>query len=213
MRTVRSIAFLVVVGSVLVGCAATRSELDVSVPKPAVTPTKAAVKITNVTDSRRFEINPRSPSTPSVRDNEIDNKQLIARAVGRKRGGFGNAWGDVVLPEGQTVSGLVEEALVAALAEKGYAVLARDAPGYDGAIPLSADVLKFWSWVTPGWAISITHESQIRLTGPWPLRLDNREISGYAYYKSYVAIVESDWGDLLNNGLADLQQNLAKELK
>ena len=202
------VGFLIVIaGSLLSGCAASRSELDVTVEKPTVTPTKAAVKITEVVDKRQFEIDPGQPSTPSVRGNEIDNKALTARAVGRKRGGWGNAWGDVVLPEGQTVSGLVADVLAAALAEKGYAVVPNGAPGYNTALPLSADVLKFWSWVNFGLDISITHESLVRLTGPWPVPEDKRDVKGQAFYNSYVAIVESDWADLLKAGTKDLQEN------
>ena len=213
MNAVKIIFLMIVAGSVLAGCAASRSELDVPVAKPSVTPTKAAVKITEVADKRRFEIDPRSPSTPSVRDNEIHNKDLTARAVGRKRGGWGNAWGDVVLPEGKTVSGLVADVLAAALAEKGYAVIPAGAPGYDAALPLSAEILKFWSWVNFGLDIRITHESLIKLTGPWPVPEDMREVRGHAFYNSYVAIVESDWGDLLTSGTKDLRQNVEAVLQ
>ncbi len=213
MVTGKSLFLIVIAGGLLAGCAASRSELDVPVAKPSVTPTKAAVKITEVVDKRQFEIDPRSPSTPSVRGNEINNKDLTARAVGRKRGGWGNAWGDVVLPEGQTVSGLVAEVLAAALAEKGYAVVTKGAPGYDTALPLSADILKFWSWVNFGLDIKITHESLVKLTGPWPVPDDKREVQGHAFYNSYVAIVESDWADLLKSGTQDLQKNVEAVLK
>ncbi len=214
MNAVKSLFMMVIAGGLLAGCAATRSELDISVPKPTVSPTKAAVKIVEVVDKRQFEIDPRSPTTPSVRGNEIDNKALTARAVGRKRGGFGNAWGDVVLPEGKTVSGLVAEVLAAALAEKGYAVISKGAPGYDTALPLSAEVIKFWSWFNPGFfTITITHGSLIRLTGPWPVSESSRDVPGHAVYESHTAIVESDWEDLLKSGTQDLKRNVEAVLK
>jgi hypothetical protein len=213
MNAVKTVFLAMIAGGVLAGCAASRSEVDVAIAKPSTTPTKAAVKITEVVDKRQFEISPRSPSTPSVRDNEIQNKELTARAVGRKRGGFGNAWGDVVLPEGQTVSGLVEQVLAAALAAKGYAVVPKGGVGYETARPLSAEIEKFWSWVNLGMDIRITHESLIRLTGPWPVPESGREVRGHAFYNSYVAIVESDWGDLLKAGTSDLQRNAAAVLQ
>lgn len=213
MMPIRMICFAALGAIFLSGCAASRSEVEVAVPKPEATPTKAAVKITEVADKRRFEVNPRSPLTPSVRDNEIGNKQLIERAVGRKRGGFGNAWGDVVLPEGQTVSGLVTQVLEAALIEKGYAVIPNGAAGYDTALPLSAEIIKFWSWVSPGFAsISISQESLVRLNGPWPVKDNATEVHGSAHYEG-LAIVESDWADLLTNGTKNLQQNLVKALE
>lgn len=213
MKPIKMIFAAVLAAIFLSGCAVTRSEVDIAVPKPAVTPTKASVKITEVVDKRHFEIDPRSPLTPSVRDNEIDNKQLLARAVGRKRGGFGAALGDVVLPEGQTVSGLIANVLEAALVEKGYAVIPKGGSGYDTALPLSAEIIKFWTWVSPGMAIGISHESLIRLTGPWPVTGASREITGHAHYESYVAIVESDWGDLLVKGTRNLKENLVAILE
>jgi len=213
MMPVRMMCVAFLAAIFLSGCAASRSEVEVSVPKPTVTPTKAAVKITEVTDKRRFEVDPRSPLTPSIRGNEIDNKQLTARAVGRKRGGFGNAWGDVVLPEGQTVSGLVAQVLEAALIEKGYAVIPNGASGYDTALPLSAEVIKFWSWVSPGFAtISVSQESLVRLVGPWPVKDNVTEVHGSAHYEG-LAIVESDWANVLTNGAKYLQENLADSLK
>jgi hypothetical protein len=213
MNVARNVVLTVVLGVVLAGCAASRSELVVPVQKSAVTPTKGAVKIVEVVDRRIFEIDPGNPSTPSVRDNEIHNKALTAKAVGRKRGGWGNAWGDVVLPEGQTVSGLVETILEAALTEKGYAVVSKGAAGYDSALPLSADVLKFWSWVNFGMDIKITHRSEIALKGPWPVSEGNRLIHGDAFYNSYIAITEEDWVELLKNGAASLKGNVAKALQ
>lgn len=213
MCAMRSIVVTVLLGLLAAGCAASRSELAVSVPKPSAAPTKAAVKIVNVADKRAFQVDPRQPSIPSVRGNEIGNTALTSRAVGRKRGGYGNAWGDVVLPEGQTVSGLVEQVLSAALADKGYAVVEQGAAGYDTALPLSADIIKFWSWVNFGLDIKITHESLIRLKGPWPVAENDREARGRAFYNSFVAIVESDWIDLLNNGTGDLRKNVAQVLK
>ena len=199
--------------AVLSGCAASRSELDVPVPVSSVAPTKGAVKIVEVLDKRVFEIDPRSPSTPSVRGNEIQNKALTDRAVGRKRGGWGNAWGDVVLPEGETVSNLVEKTLSAALAEKGYAVVPKGSAGYETALPLSADIVKFWSWTNFGIDIKITHRSEIVLKGPWPVPEGSREIHGDAFYNSYIAITEEDWADLLKNGVISLKTNVAKVLQ
>lgn len=214
MKSMRLFFLIVVSGGLLAGCAATRSELDVPVEKPTVTPTKAVVNIAEVTDKRHFEVDPRSPTTPSVRGGEIDNKALTARAVGRKRGGFGNAWGDVVLPEGKTAAGLIAEVLAAALAEKGYAVVVRGSPEYDKALPLSAEVLKFWSWFSPGFAtISVTNESLVRLVGPWPVAENDREVAGHAKIDSHMVITDSDWAELLKQGTQDLKKNVEAVLQ
>jgi hypothetical protein len=71
-----------------------------------------------VTDRRVFEVNPRQANIPSLmNDAEIKNPAITARAVARKRGGFGKTLGDVgdvLLPEGRTVTNVVAVAPVGA---------------------------------------------------------------------------------------------------
>lgn len=72
-----------------------------------------------VTDRRVFEADPDDPSTPSLKGGEIHNTATTSRAIARKRGGFGKAWGDILLPEGRTVAHLMEEALTRAFQDAG----------------------------------------------------------------------------------------------
>lgn len=62
-------------------------------------------------DNRTFTIKPPSADMASLDPDEDPGDASKARAIGRKRNGYGKALGDVVLPEGKTVSGLVESAL------------------------------------------------------------------------------------------------------
>jgi hypothetical protein len=83
------------------------------------------------------------------------SEEVKARAIARKRGGFGQAMGDVLLEKGQTVTGLVKERLAAAFVQAGYRVID---DGTAGAVPLVVDVRvkQFWAWFQPGfWAITL----------------------------------------------------------
>jgi hypothetical protein len=212
MGVVKLTFLMIVAGSLLAGCAIPNAEIEVPVEKPSVRPTKAAVTIVVVQDKRQFVIDPVTPSRPSIEGNEVENKSLTARALGRKRGMFGQAGGNIYLPEGQSVVQLVERVLAAALAEKGYAVIPKVANGDETALALSADIEKFWGWTNPGAAVRITFESRIRLTGPWPLTANRSEFEGHASY-SYLAVGDREWSELLKSGVSDLQQNVAKALK
>lgn len=216
MSALRSVVLLLVFGAFLSGCAIRGSEFDVPVTpatKASLAPTKAKVAVVDVRDLRQFVIDPRSPYIPSLEDDDVDNKAKTERALGRKRDTYGRAGGNVTLPPGKTVSGLVAQVLEAALADKGYAVVQKGDDGYDTALPLSADIKEFWAWSNPGMAVSITFESVVALAGPWPVPETEREVSARAYYESYILIGPSDWEDLLNNGTADLRQNTEKVLK
>jgi hypothetical protein len=101
-RTRCAIALLCV-GTILAGCATSRSEIRLSSPAPAATPqattTDRAVVIRSVHDERVFEQAPDDPSTPSLGFEGASqaSDDLKARAVGRKRNSFGKAMGDILL--------------------------------------------------------------------------------------------------------------------
>jgi hypothetical protein len=58
-----------------------------------------------------FTVAPPSADIASLDPAEDSSDASKARAIGRKKNGYGKALGDVVLPEGKTVSGLAESAL------------------------------------------------------------------------------------------------------
>ena len=105
------------------------------------------VKIVRVTDRRTFQLKPSDPSTPSLKDGQIDNPAITSRAIARKRSGYGKAMGDILLPEGHTVEQLVGTALTRGLRGAGYRVLLQGQEGYEQAVPLEADIRRFWTWI------------------------------------------------------------------
>src|SRR5689334_551286 len=96
----RVLALPVLAALLASGCALGRSVIDVKAPARSAVASGPAVKIVEVRDIRRFEVDPGDPSQPSLGDAaEIKDAKITERAIGRKRGGFGNALGDLALPD------------------------------------------------------------------------------------------------------------------
>ena len=171
---------LVAAAAILGGCATNRSEIRISSPGALAPPVGSAptrmVVIRSVSDERVFEQAPRVASTPSLgfEGAAQATAEVKARAIGRKRNSFGQALGDVLLDNGQTVAGLVRENLTAAFAQAGFRVVTESAAGPS---PLLVDVRikQFWAWIRPGfWAITLSTqiETDIDVAGAAaPLKL------------------------------------------
>ncbi len=109
------IAMLILSCLLFSGCALTRGEVDIAVPEITNPDSSVVVKLTEISDRRVFEKNPRKANIPSLKDGEISDSSVTKRAVARKRNAFGAALGDILLPKGRTVEAVVREALVKAL--------------------------------------------------------------------------------------------------
>ena len=147
----------------IVGCATSRSEIKLSRPA-AIVPTSTGavgrtVLIRSVKDERVFEEAPPDPSTPSLGHGGAGqaSPEVKARAIGRKRNGYGMALGDVLLEGGQTVEGVIRENLTAALQQAGYRVTHNSAEAGMSPLVLDVHIKKFWAWLNPGfWAITLS---------------------------------------------------------
>ena len=120
--------FLGVVALVLLaGCATNRAEVDVDVLPPGNTQTPAPSNgkkvFVSAVDERVFQVKPDSFDIPSLKHDEIDDKSITERAIARKRNNFNWAIGDVLLPKGRTVAGLVSDAVASAYRQAGYEVV------------------------------------------------------------------------------------------
>lgn len=171
---------LVAAAAILGGCATNRSEIRISSPGALAPPVGSAptrmVVIRSVSDERVFEQAPRVASIPSLGFEGAAQAaaHVKARAIGRKRSGYGQALGDVLLENGQTVAGLVRENLTAAFAQAGLRVVTENEAG---PAPLLVDVRikQFWAWFQPGfWVITLNTqiETDIDVAGAAaPLKL------------------------------------------
>lgn len=199
----------------LSACAAGRSVLDIKSPQAAAaSDSRVLAKVTEVRDLRHFETSAPDPSSHTLGSAEdIRNPAVTARAIGRKRGGFGNAFGDLALPEGMSVPGLVKAAATAALQQKGYRVVDEGSPDAARAFPLAIDVEQFWAWVNLGfWEGTMTHASKVALKSN-DLVKSNPTVVNAKYAMGVQVGTESNWAHVINAGVSDLVQQIGANIK
>ena len=196
MKTTVSLRSLMLLAAftILTGCATSRSEVKLgdtgSVNNFAVTKSRV-VLIRSVSDERVFEQTPNDPSTPSLGGEGANGASgdTKARAIGRKRGGFGKALGDVLLENGQTVAGVVRENLTAAFKQAGYRTTSSAADAGPSPMIVDVHIKQFWAWVQPGfWAMTLNSHITTDL-----------EISGIAS-PAVVSVSEKDSRQLVTDG-------------
>lgn len=197
--------------SILAGCAIGRDIVDVKTPEAANPAMGKIVRIESVVDKRTFEVAPPSADIPSLDPDADTSDAAKARAIGRKRGGFGKAFGDVVLPEGKTVSGLVEGAVSSAFQESGYKVVRKGDPEYAAATPVNAKVTEFWAWFAPGfWSVTTNHKAQVEVSGG-PLAAP--ETVKTRVSESHQVVTLDDWREIVEKGLSAITEQTKKILK
>lgn len=198
----------------MTGCAAMRSTFDVSIPPAQPVSAKGFVKLTEVKDARRFEAAPRDPSVPSLQNaEEIKDRSITSRAIARKRGGYGAALADILLPEGRTVEQVVREAVTKAVSERGYRVVDEKSPEFGKALPLQIDIQQFWAWFTPGFVqLSVEFEGILLLKGDALVATKDQRVRGYAIVRGMVA-TDQEWQEVLQLGVADLIEKVKASVK
>lgn len=196
------------------GCALTRSVVPVDVAVPIGNPINGIdVKIVSVEDDRDFQVRPKTPDVPSLSENEVINESVKARAIGRKRNGYGAAIGDVLLPEGQTVADVIKSSLSNSFRQAGYRVLGEGDANYDTALPISVKMTQFWSWIEMGfWQGKLHNDSEVIIKGPIDKLKNGITVSNQQAIP--VSMVRDDeWQKSASEGAAGLANNVAKELK
>lgn len=198
----------------LVGCATSRSEVKLS--EPAVPATAAAtasknktVLLRSVTDERVFEEAPSSPSTPSLgfEGSAKSADDIKARAIGRKRNGFGKALGDVLLENGMTVRQVMRKNLTASLQQAGFKVTENAADAGSSPIVMDAHVKKFWAWFTPGfWAVTVGAQISTDLV------VENRRLPiviSVETSENHMAVTEGTWIEDIDKALVKYRTEAA----
>lgn len=193
------------------GCAMGRGTLNVKVDVPANPVQGKTVRISQVNDSRVFELNPKKPSIPSLmNDDDYSNNDIKARAIARKRGGFGNALGDVVLPEGFTVRMLVNKIITRAFRESGYAVVGNEAGQVGDAIPVTIDIKQFWGWLNPGFSsATVEFLAELDIKGNIPGFENGKVVTGKGK-ESSMAPSTKTWNAAMNYLIEDIVRNTKK---
>jgi hypothetical protein len=207
-------ALAVLVLALLTGCATSRSVITPSISAGSNPAQGPAVRIDSVTDARVFQARPPEADMPSLNASDVNESALTARAVGRKRNGFGQALGDIVLPEGESASKVVGIALTKGLRESGYRVLAKGDPGYEQAAPVSARIHQLWTWVNPGFA-AVRTSGRVDVTVSGNLKLlegSGKKVTAEAT-ESMQVVTENDWIVILNKALEAWVGNLKTALR
>ncbi|MGP4955327.1 flagellar biosynthesis protein [Pseudomonas helleri] len=195
----------------LAGCVTSRSEVDISGAHPSHA---LGVSVSNgkkvaiiAADERDFQIKPRSADIPSLKNDEITDKSITERAIARKRDGFGKAYGDVLLPSGLTVSGVVSEAVASAYRQAGYEVVSD--PGASDVAKVKVHIVEFWGWLSPGFfSVAVNNKSCLRIEtgGAADLKVVTRK------RESMQVVTETDWKEITEAGLKEITQEIFKQL-
>lgn len=214
IRRFRALALPLLIAASLSACATGRSVVDIAPLMAPATNGTAFAKITEVNDLRSFEASPKDAGTPSLRDSsQIGDKAITSRAIARKRNGYGMALGDIVLPEGKTVAGLVRAAAQRALQNKGYTVVDDTSPQYPAALPVGVDVIDFWSWFSPGFATAtLRFKSTVRLKSDPIVGPDAPLVESHLSDETMAAF-ESTWADMIKRGVDDLSLRIEERIK
>lgn len=195
----------------LAGCVHSRSEVDVSAtqqsPALGVAVSNGKKVVISAVDERNFQIKPRSADIPSLKNDEITDKSITERAIARKRGDFGKAYGDVLLPSGRTVSGVVSEAVASAYRQAGYEVVTD--PGVGDASNVKVRIVEFWAWYSPGFfSVAVNNKSHLKIETEgavdFEVATQKRE--------SMQAVTENDWKEITEAGLKEITQKVLKQL-
>lgn len=207
-----SLVMLMVVFS---GCATTRGLVTLGDSKVVNQPENlnktAIIKI--VEDDRVFEDKPKTPNIPSLKGGLAkateDDK---AKAIARKRNGYGQALGDIMLREG-TVASTVQKRVVSALNQSGYRVVPASAENNQKAdLIISVKINKFWSWVELGfWSGKLN--TQIETTILNEKNPTKETIVETKLTKSIQAATGSMWIKNTNLALDDYEAKLVTKLK
>lgn len=171
---------------------------------------KGTVDISSIADKRVFQNKPKEPSTPSIDGDVADlTPEMQIRMIGRQRGGYGNALGDTVLPEGSSVIVLTRGLLERGFAARGYK--ASDDP--DATLVVNVDIDQFWSWVTPGmWSIKVEAKLAFAVTVTKGDVSTELNVTGYGIKGSSTAATSKTWEIVYDLAFDDAVKNLESEL-
>jgi hypothetical protein len=165
-----------------------------------------------ITDEREFMESPNDPSTPSLGFGGADKAtdDVKARAIGRKRNGWGKALGDVLLQPGHTVEGAIQENLTAAFEQAGYQVK-DSADAGPSALVVDVHIKQFWSWFTPG-AFVVTLSSNITTDLAFkgvaaPIVVSTHVEDGHAI------ATDSDWIQIVDKGLDAYRAEVVRRMQ
>ncbi|MBF39219.1 hypothetical protein [Idiomarina sp. UBA4520] len=213
MQSTIKVMLVVLLIMAATGCAASRDILDIK-NNASVNPVEGkAIKFVRVSDNRDFQIEPRQADIPSLKNSEIHDAEITSRAIARKRDAHGMAWGDILLPEGKTVKGVVKNRLSEGFRASNYRVLSVEDEGYEQAIPVDIDIEKFWGWVSPGfWSIGLNFQTSIIVSAPTGIFSEGLKFDSEVQ-KRYQTGVIGNWEAVIELSLAELREDIKTKIQ
>ncbi len=210
--TTKLLVMLVLVG-IFSGCATNRGIIELNEEVSSNPETGTAIKFVRVSDKRVFQVSPPQANIPSLKyDEDINKPEIKSRAIARKRNAYGKALGDILLPEGKTIMGLVESNLSKGLRQSGYRVVSKEDQDFKEATPVEVDIDKFWGWFSPGfWSIGINFETSIVVTAPAGDFKDGMEFDSKVQ-KRFQTAAEGNWLETINAAMDVLYKDIASEI-
>lgn len=198
------------------GCATKRGEVALQVPtaKTEIAPSNGKqIYINSVVDKRVFELKPAEPSTPSLDPSEAQSDAVKARAVGRKRNGYGMALGDILLNENQSVSSVIKDSLKEALTDKGYRVIEAKEQITPQTYIADVKIIKFWSWMNMGfWALTLSCEIETNVD----IKQEGNPQTYNLHVKaadSFQTGMESNYIEVMQKALKEYSEQAKTEIK
>lgn len=202
--------WIVVALVLLAGCATNRAEVDVLPPGNSSTPAPGNGKKVYISaiDDRVFHIKPSRFDMPSLKYDEIDDRSITERAIARKRNNYNMPIGDVLLPNGRTVSGLVGDAVATAYRQAGYEVVSTS--GGRDVSEVKVHIIEFWSWSTAEGVLDkvLRNTSFLQIK---PNDAPERSVKTLVDEKVKVA-TDTDWKRVTEAGLEAITQEILKQL-
>ncbi|WP_295757215.1 hypothetical protein [Undibacterium sp.] len=205
---------LFLISLLLGGCAASRGTVSLATPttQAAQMSNNKQIYINTVEDKRVFELKPGKPSIPSLNPDRPSSDDIKSRAIARKLNGFGQAFGDILLENGQTVSALMRNTLQQALIANGYKVIENKSQITPETYILDAKVNQFWSWMNPAvFAIDINTVISTDISISDPSGIKNSKIEAKAS-DSYQLASGKNWIEVMQKALANYVKEAQSKL-
>ncbi|MGE4315204.1 flagellar biosynthesis protein [Acinetobacter sp.] len=198
----------------MTGCASTRGLVSLESPVQQINTQQSSLKtavIKIVEDKRVFEDKPKQANIPSLKGGlQKATASDKAKAIARKRNGYGKAMGDIFLRD-ETVVSVFEKRIESALLHAGYKVVpAAQVPKPD--LVLTVKVNKFWSWMQPGFSyITLNTEIETEISDANSVTPPIRTYTKIS--KPTVMATGSQWISTMNEALNDYESRLVDQLK
>ena len=201
-----TILFLVL----LTGCVLGRRTVDLPIQTiSGGTDNKGEIFIGKIEDRRTFQNNPSDPSTPSI-DGDVHTltEQQKGLMIGRQRGGFGNAAGDVALPANDSVITRTRRLLEEGFKKRGYEI----ASDSNSPHMATATINQFWGWFTPGfWTITFEAKINCNITLTKPAGSTSLPVQGWGRVQGQMAS-DANWQLAYQRAFQDFLSKLDTQL-